>query len=224
MRDDARTPDPSPPAIHRKHTALAVAFATIVVLVLLSLFLLALRSGRVWSSRLDIYLCRSCGAERRVITTRRFGIVWRRTQSVNATPLSRCIADATGTHCGHDWCRVYFDSHSRRESGHGGVGSGMLFYVFTKTEQAPADLVRFAQSTGRSPKDVWRTLFQFMLASGAAEHPLLDDMYASMLDDEGGFAAWLDENYDQIIEELKNPPKPDDQQRGGDAEPDIDDF
>lgn len=197
--------------------ALLIALAVIVVLVLLGLLLPGLWSSRDRSWRGDRYLCRWCGAERVVMVWKRSGVTRKRISEVEATSLSKQIADATGTDCEHDWVGVYFDHHVTRGGaswkGHRYFGSGGVLYAFTDAEEAPAGLVRFAQGSGQSPREVWSTLLRYIVSEESWNAPLIDEMYEATKSTET-FEIWLRDNYERVVEELKNPtPKPADQER-----------
>jgi hypothetical protein len=127
---------------------------------------------------------------------------------VKPTALSRQIADATGPDCEHDWVWVAADDEVRHDGGYESAeyraGSAGTLFEFTDTDDVPAGLIRFAQATGRSPRDVWNTLLRYIVSDQSRRAPLLDDMFGATRDADT-FDAWLRDNYERVVEELNNP-------------------
>jgi hypothetical protein len=198
--------------------ALLAGIPVIVVLVLLGLFLPGLWPSRERSWRGDRYLCRWCGAERVVLVWKRSGVTRKRVDEVRPTTLSKQIAEATGTDCEHDWVWISFaEDFTRRGArgrGDGGAGSGRWAFRLAEAEGASAGLVRFAQDSGQSPREVWSTLLRYIVSEESWNAPLIDDMANEIITNGDAFDDWLWDNYERVVEELKNPTsKPADQDR-----------
>lgn len=172
-----------------------VAIAAVVAVVIASISWHAMFPCRSTSSVFERYLCLQCAAKRDTVSRRFLGIPYDGSDKVTTTLLSRCMAGTTGSKCRHNWIRTYFDFHGPKESGHGGIGSRSLLSLLTDQQHCAAGIIKFANSAGLLPQEVWSTLFRYVANNKLGQPSMLDDAICSGRIFDQPFDDWLKENY-----------------------------
>ena len=180
--------------------ALVVIAVISVPLVLLTVFRpYALYSG-FSSIRSETFICRSCAARQRKATYRRLGTPYRRTNEIEPTFLSELIGAEIGE-CKHEWhlCRHW----SLHWDGSHGEGTTRVPHNLTDEYEYVNGIRLFSESTQRSPKEVWQTLFDYYTTP-------LDDSKVNHLAlslRKVPYGKWLRQNYPIMVEEVKEAKK-----------------